>query len=98
MAMTTIVMRHLVARATKSYRTHGIVMAGWIATALVAAPAFLSPTSSGAVLPTSHEVVTAPARPVDDPVIPQSLGYVEFDWSAAEGGVPGFGLLPDNAN
>ena len=47
-----------------------------IAIALVAAPAFLSPSSSGAALPPPHEFVTAPARAADDPVIPQSLGYV----------------------
>ena len=98
MAMTTTVMRHLVARAAKSHRPHGLVMGAAIAIALVAAPAFLSPSSSGAALPPPHEFVTAPARAADDPVIPQSLGYVEFDWSAAEGGVPGFSLLSKNSN
>ena len=73
-------------------------MAAVIAIALVAAPAFLSPSSSGAVLPTPHEFVIAPARPADAPVMPQSLGYVEFDWSAAEGGVPGFSPMHGNAN
>jgi hypothetical protein len=73
-------------------------MAALTAIALVAAPAFLSPSSSGAVLRTPHEFVTAPTRTADVPVMPQSLGYVEFDWSAAEGGVPGFSLLSENSN
>ena len=73
-------------------------MAARGAIALVAAPAFLSPSSSGAVLPTPHESVIAPAWVADDPVMPQSLGYVEFDWSAAEGGVPGFAPLSGNSN
>ena len=73
-------------------------MAALIAIALVAAPAFLSPSSSGAALPKPHAFVSAPARTTDEPVMPQSLGYVEFDWSPAEGGVPGFGLLSDNSN
>lgn len=73
-------------------------MAALAAIALVAAPMFLSPSSSGAVLPTTHEFDTAPARAADAPVMPQSLGYVEFDWSVTEGGVPGFSLLSDNSN
>ena len=28
----------------------------------------------------------------------QSLGYVVFDWSDDDGGVPGFGPLPANGN
>ena len=32
------------------------------------------------------------------PEMPQSLGYLEYDWSSAKGGVPGFALLSDNSN
>src|SRR3954463_9325112 len=98
MAMRVTVMRHLVGRATKTHRSHRIVMAAVIAIALLAAPVFLSPISSGAVLPAPpHEIVTMAPAVLDDLVI-QSTGYLEFDWSAAEGGLPGFGLLPDASN
>ena len=72
-------------------------MAAVIAIALLAAPVFLSPISSGAVPAAPHEIVTITPPVVDDLVI-QSTGYLEFDWSAAEGGLPGFGLLPDASN
>ena len=72
-------------------------MAAVIAIALLAAPVFLSPISSDAVPAAPHEIVTmAPA--VRDDLVIQSTGYLEFDWSAAEGGLPGFGLLPDASN
>jgi hypothetical protein len=72
-------------------------MAAVIAIALLAAPVFLSPISSGAVPAPPHGIVTITPPVVDDLVI-QSTGYLEFDWSAAEGGVPGFALLPNKTN
>ena len=30
--------------------------------------------------------------------MPQSRGYLEYDWSSSKGGVPGFTLLSDNSN
>src|SRR4051794_20873959 len=97
MAMRATVMRHLGARATKAHWPHRIVMAAVIAIALLAAPVFLSPISPGAVPAPSHETITITPPVVDDLVI-QSTGYLEFDWSAAEGGVPGFALLPNKTN
>jgi len=66
------------------------------AIALLSASAFLRPISSGALPSTSHEFVTI-APPVVDDLVIQSVGYVVFDWSPAEGGVPGFETLPDNS-
>jgi len=34
---------------------------------------------------------------IDAAVMPQSLGYLEFDWSSATGGVPGFAPLSDDS-
>ena len=84
----------LVPRMRKSHRAHAIVMAAVIAVALVPAIAALGPALSGA----PEEFVTVPAPATNGPEMPQSLGYLEYDWSAAEGGVPGFALLSDNSN
>jgi hypothetical protein len=62
--------------------------------ALLTASAFLTPISSGAVTFTPHEFVTITSPAADDLVI-QSAGYLEFDWSAADGGVPGFAPMAD---
>ena len=45
-----------------------------------------------------EELVTVPAPATNGPEMPQSLGYLEYDWSPAEGGVPGFALPSDNSN
>lgn len=88
----------LVPEMRKSHRPHGIVMAVVIAVALVPVIAVLGPAPSGALPSGPEEFVTIPAPATKRPELPQSLGYVEYDWSAAEGGVPGFGLLSDNSN
>jgi hypothetical protein len=64
--------------------------------ALLAASAFLRPISSPALPSAPREFVGIMPPVVDDLVI-QSVGYVVFDWSAAEGGVPGFAELPDHS-
>jgi hypothetical protein len=87
----------LVPEMRKSHRPHGIVMAVVIAVALVPVITVLGPAPSGALPSTRQELVTLPAPAAEDPVIPQSLGYLVFDWSG-DGGVPGFGLLSDNSN
>ena len=88
----------LVPEMRKSHRPHGIVMAVVIAVALVPAIAVLGPALSGARPSGPEEFVTVPAPATNGPELPQSLGYVEFDWSAAGGAVPGFGLLSDHLN
>ena len=88
----------LVPRMRKSHRAHTIVMAVVIAVALVPATAALGPVPSGALRSGPEEFVTVPAPATNGPEMPQSLGYLEYDWSAAEGGVPGFALLSDNSN
>ena len=88
----------LVPEMRKSHRPHAIVIAVAIAVALVPVIAVLGPASSGARSSMPEEFVTVPAPATNGPELPQSLGYVEYDWSAAEGGVPGFGLLSDNSN
>jgi hypothetical protein len=88
----------LVPEMRKSHRPQGIVMAVVIAVALVPVIAVLGPAPSGARTSTPDEFVTVPAPGTNGPELPQSLGYVEYDWSAGGGGVPGFGLLSDNLN
>jgi hypothetical protein len=73
-------------------------MAVVIAVALVPAVAVPGPAPSGARPSGLEEFVTVPAPATNGPELPQSLGYLEYDWSAAEGGVPGFALLSDNSN
>jgi len=73
-------------------------MALVIAVALVPATAALGPAPSGARSSMPEEFVTVPAPAANGPELPQSLGYLVYDWSAAEGGVPGFARLSDNAN
>ena len=94
--MTAYVLE-LVPRMRKSHRAHAIVMAVVIAVALVPATAVLGPAPSGARPSTPEEFVTVPPA-TNGPEMPQSLGYLEYDWSSAEGGVPGFALLSDNSN
>jgi hypothetical protein len=90
--------KDLVVWTWKSHRPHAIVMAAVIAVALVPATAVLGPAPSGALRSGLEEFVTVPAPATNGPEMPQSLGYLEYDWSAVEGGVPGFGLLSDNSN
>ena len=93
--MTAYVLE-LVPRMRKSHRAPAIVMTAVIALALVPAIAVLGPATSGALPSSPQELVTVPEPSADGNLPPQTLGYVEFDW--AEGGVPGFGLLPGNSN
>jgi hypothetical protein len=74
-------------------------MAVVIAAALVPATALFGRVPSD-VPPSAcrQELVTLPAPAADRAMMPQSLGYLEFDWSSAEGGVPSFALLSDNSN
>lgn len=90
--------KDLVVWSWKSHRPHTIVMAIVIAVALVPATAALGPAPSGVLRSGPEEFVTVPAPATNGPENPQSLGYLVFDWSAADGGVPGFGLLSDNSN
>jgi hypothetical protein len=95
--MTTI-QQHLVARTGKSHLAHGIVMAVVITIVLAPATVSLSPTSLGAVPSTpGQESVAAATRASDAPVMPESLGYLVFDWSSADGGVPGFAPMAGNS-
>jgi hypothetical protein len=94
--MTAYVLE-LVPRIRKSHRAHAIVMAVVIAVALVPATAVLGPAPSGATPSPPEEFVTVPPA-TNGPEMPQSLGYLDYDWSAAGGGVAGFGLLSDNLN
>jgi len=73
-------------------------MAVVIAVALVPATAALGPAPSGAPPSMPEELVTVPAPATNSPEMPQSLGYLEYDWSAADGGVPGLSRLGDNSN
>ena len=92
-------LHQLVAKAKESHRAHAIVMTVVAAATLISATAVTARLSDPVLLPaTRHEVVTVDARALEAPVLPQSLGYLEYDWSSAEGGVPGFALLSDNSN
>lgn len=88
----------LVARACRYYGPHAIVMAIVITVALTPESAVLGPAPSGSLRSAPEELVAVPAPAANGPELPQSLGYLEYDWSAAEGGVPGFALLSDNSN
>ena len=87
----------LVPPTRKSHRAHAIVMAVVIVVALVPVIAVLGPAPSGARSSTAEEFVRVPPM-TNGPERPQSLGYLEYDWSSAEGGVPGFALLSGNSN
>jgi hypothetical protein len=71
-------------------------MAVVLAATLISATAVPAQLPHSVLLPAArHEVVTVDA--VEAPVLPQSLGYLEFDWSPASDGVPGFALLSGNS-
>ena len=78
---------------------HVIVMMLGTATVLYAA-AVHSMTAAEVPLPERH----AAAVPATEARLPEaympvhSLGYVVFDWSEADGGVPGFAPLPTNGD
>ena len=76
-----------------------IVTTAVVAVALITARAALTAgaTSSTVLSAPRHEAVTVDARASEAPVMPQSLGYLEFDWSTASGDVPGFALLSNNS-
>ena len=91
--------KDLVVWTWKSQRAHGIVMAVVIAAALVPATALFGRVPSD-VPPSAcrPELVMIPMPVAERAMMPQSLGYLEFDWASTDGGVPGFALLADNSN
>jgi len=91
--MTAFVLE-LVLGIRKSHRAPVIAMTVVIAAALVPATTLLGRVPSEALPSTPQELVNVPAPATDRAVIPQSLGYFEFDWSAAQGGVPGSDYCP----
>ena len=91
----TTVQQHLVAKTKESDRAHVIVMTAVVAVALISATAALA--SSTLLSAPRHEAVAVDARAFKAPVMPQSLGYLEFDWSTASGDVPGFAPLSNNS-
>ena len=93
--MTTVQQR-LAAKTKEAHRAHAIVMAAVLAATLISATAVPARLPHSVLLPAArHEVVTVDA--VEAPVLPQSLGYLEFDWLPASDGVPGFTLLSSNS-
>ena len=94
----TTVRQNLVATGKQSQRPHAIVMAVVMAAALISARSLRASGPSGVLLSASRlEALTPDTRMIEASVMPQSLGYLEFDWSSASGGVPGFAPLPDNS-
>jgi hypothetical protein len=64
------------------------------AAAVLIAAAATPTTQAGAPLAARDAAVPATeARPPEAPQPVQSLGYVVFDWSDADGTIPGFGPL-----
>lgn len=95
--MTSVCLQ-LIAKPGKSQHSHAIVIRVVTAVALISASAQLaSPPSGMSLSATHHEVRTVDVRAADAPELPQSLGYLEFDWSSAGGGLPGFALLSGNS-
>ena len=96
--MTTI-QQHLAAKTKGSHWAHVIVTTAVVAVTLISARAALTAwaTSSTLLFAPRHEAVTVDARASEAPVMPQSLGYLEFDWSTASGDVPGFAPLSNNS-
>ena len=94
--MTTI-QQHLVAKTKESDRAHVIVMTAVVAVISATAALVAGSASSTLLSAPRHEAVTVDARASEAPVMPQSLGYLEFDWSTASGDVPGFAPLSNNS-
>ena len=78
--MTTVQQR-LVAETKESHRAHVIGMTAVVAVALISATAALVVGSASSTLLSAprHEAITVDARASEAPVMPQSLGYLEFD-------------------
>ena len=95
----TTVQQHLVANPRGSHRAHVIVTMTVVVVALISAAATLAGRSTSSTLLSAprHEAVTVDARASEAPVMPQSLGYLEFDWSTASGDVPAFAPLSNNS-
>ena len=66
------------------------------AAAVLYAAAVYSMVPAEVLLPERHAAAaSATAVRLPEPYVPvQSLGYVVFDWSEADGGVPGFAPMP----
>ena len=96
--MTTVQQRS-VAKTKEAHRGHVIVVTAVMAVALISATAASVAVSTSSTLLSAprHEAVTVDARASEAPVMPQSLGYLEFDLSTASGGVPGFSPLSSNS-
>ena len=95
--MTTL-QQHLGANPRESHRAHVIVTMTVVVAALISAAATWAGRSTSSALlsaPRHEAVANAPAS--EAPVMPQSLGYLEFDWSTASGDVPGFAPLSNNS-
>ena len=73
----------LVLRMRKTHKAHTSVAAGVIAVALASATFALGPVPPGALRSGPEELITVPAPPTNGPDMPQSLQYLQYDWSAA---------------
>jgi hypothetical protein len=72
---------------------HAIVMSFAAGAALIAASALLATVPAVAPAASGGDAIVADPRASGAPAPVLSLGYVEFDWSAAHD-IPGFGPLP----
>lgn len=90
---------HLASWTKEFHGGHAIVMTAVTIAALIFAAALLASFPAAGQLPAPHDKASAAAeRAVSTAVIPQSLGYLEFDWSSKSGGVPGFEPLPSTGD
>jgi len=96
---TMTIIGHLLARKARQFHPrHAIVMTLAAGAVLIAAAAS---STTPVATPSSARNAAAPAIEARAPeayVPVQSLGYVVFDWSEADGLVPGFGPLPSNGH
>jgi hypothetical protein len=89
---------HQLRRKARQFHPRNAIVMALAAAAVVVASAASSTKPASA--PAAHEaaIPATEARAPEAWVPVQSLGYVVFDWSDADGVVPGFGPLPTNGN
>ena len=97
--MTMIAFGHQLRREKRQFHPRHVIVMTLGAAAVFYAAAVYSMAPADMPLPEGKAAMPATeTRAPEAPMPVQSLGYVVFDWSDADGTIPGFGPLPSNGD
>ena len=90
---------HQLGREKRQFHPRHVIVMMFGSAAVLYAAAVYSMAPAQVPMPERHPAMSATETRAPEAYVPvQSLGYVVFDWSDADGVVPGFGPLPSNGH